>query len=166
MLTSDRNQPYVDRNGASIITNVSNVPFTNPSYTQINSIGRQWIFEYTLALCREILGYVRGKYSTVPIPGSEVTLNQQDLLTDARSTKEALLTQLRDMLEKTGRQAQLEKLATNSENLNKTLNQSFSTSTINEGKKRPNFESQKRQGKRTSNPKRRGKGKPLSKGFE
>ena len=46
----------------------------------------------------------------------------EQLLTDARSTKEALLTQLRDMLEKTGRQAQLEKLATNSENLNKTLN--------------------------------------------
>ena len=68
------------------------------------------------------LGYVRGKYSVVPIPGSEVTLNQQDLLTDARATKEALLTQLRDMLEKTGRQAQLEKLAANSENLNKTLN--------------------------------------------
>jgi hypothetical protein len=81
-----------------------------------------WIYQYTLALCREILGYVRGKYSTVPIPGSEVTLNQQDLLTDARSTKEALLTQLRDMLEKTGRQAQLEKLAANSDNLNKTLN--------------------------------------------
>ena len=81
-----------------------------------------WIYQYTLALCREILGYVRGKYSTVPIPGSEVTLNQQDLLTDARSTKEALLTQLRAMLEKTGRQAQLEKLAANSDNLNKTLN--------------------------------------------
>jgi hypothetical protein len=81
-----------------------------------------WIYQYTLTLCREILGYVRGKYSTVPIPGSEVTLNQQDLLTDARATKEALLTQLRDTLDKTGRQAQLEKLAANSENLNKTLN--------------------------------------------
>ena len=106
----------------NLITNPSNVPYINPNYNYINSIGRMWIYQYTLALCREILGYVRGKYSTVPIPGSEVTLNQQDLLTDARSTKEALLTQLRDMLEKTGRQAQLEKLAANSENLNKTLN--------------------------------------------
>jgi hypothetical protein len=106
----------------NLITNPSNVPYINPNYNYINSIGRMWIYQYTLALCREILGYVRGKYSTVPIPGSEVTLNQQDLLTDARATKEALLTQLRDMLEKTGRQAQLEKLATNSENLNKTLN--------------------------------------------
>ena len=106
----------------NLITNPSNVPYINPNYNYINSIGRMWIYQYTLALCREILGYVRGKYSTVPIPGSEVTLNQQDLLTDARSTKEALLGQLRDMLEKTGRQAQLEKLAANSENLNKTLN--------------------------------------------
>jgi hypothetical protein len=106
----------------NLITNPSNVPYINPNYNYINSIGKMWIYQYTLALCREILGYVRGKYSTVPIPGSEVTLNQQDLLTDARATKEALLTQLRDMLEKTGRQAQLEKLAANSENLNKTLN--------------------------------------------
>jgi hypothetical protein len=106
----------------NLITNPSNVPYINPNYNYINSVGRMWIYQYTLALCREILGYVRGKYSTVPIPGSEVTLNQQDLLTDARTTKEALLTQLREMLTKTGRQAQLEKLAANSENLNKTLN--------------------------------------------
>jgi hypothetical protein len=106
----------------NLITNPSNVPYINPNYNYINSIGKMWIYQYTLALCREILGYVRGKYSVVPIPGSEVTLNQQDLLTDARATKEALLAQLRDMLEKTGRQAQLEKLAANSENLNKTLN--------------------------------------------
>lgn len=106
----------------NLITNPSNVPYINPNYNYINSIGKMWIYQYTLALCREILGYVRGKYSTVPIPGSEVTLNQQDLLTDARATKEALLTQLRDTLGKTGRQAQLEKLAANSDNLNKTLN--------------------------------------------
>ncbi len=106
----------------NLITNPSNVPYINPNYNYINSVGRMWIYQYTLALCREILGYVRGKYSTVPIPGSEVTLNQQDLLTDARATKEALLVQLREMLTKTGRQAQLEKLAANSENLNKTLN--------------------------------------------
>ena len=53
--------------GSGLITNVSNVPFTNPVYSQINSIGRSWIFEYTLALCKEILGYIRGKYSTIPI---------------------------------------------------------------------------------------------------
>lgn len=105
----------------NLITNPSNVPYVNPNYNYINSIGRMWIYEYTLAICREILGYVRGKYSTVPIPGAEVTLNQQDLLTDARQTKEALLAQLRDTLAIAGRQTQLEKQAANAENLNKTL---------------------------------------------
>ena len=106
----------------NLITNTSNVPYINPNYNYINSVGRMWINQYTLALCREVLGYIRGKYSTVPIPGSEVTLNQQDLLTDARSQKEALLLQLRDTLNETGRQKQLEKLAANSENLLKVLN--------------------------------------------
>lgn len=105
----------------NLITNPSNVPYVNPNYNYINSVGRMWIYQYTLALCREILGYVRGKYQTVPIPGAEVSLNQQDLLTDARSTKEALLLQLRETLATTGRQTQLEKQAANAENLNKTL---------------------------------------------
>ena len=83
--------PFQAVAGNNLITNTSNVPYVNPIYTQINSIGRSWIFEYTLAICKEMLGYVRGKYSTVPIPGSEVTLNQQDLLTDARAEKIALL---------------------------------------------------------------------------
>ena len=105
----------------NLITNPSNVPYVNPNYNYINSVGRMWVYQYTLAVCREILGYIRGKYSTVPIPGAEVTLNQQDLLTDARSTKEALLLQLREALAVTGRQTQLEKQALNAENLNKTL---------------------------------------------
>lgn len=105
----------------NLITNPSNVPYVNPNYNYINSVGRMWVYQYTLALCREILGYVRGKYQTVPIPGAEVSLNQQDLLTDARSTKEALLLQLRETLAETGRQTQLEKQAANADNLNKTL---------------------------------------------
>ena len=105
----------------NLITNPSNVPYVNPNYNYINSVGKMWIYQYTLALCREILGYVRGKYSTVPIPGSEVTLNQADLLQDARSTKEALLLQLRETLDQSGRQQQLEKQASNADNLNKTL---------------------------------------------
>ena len=73
------------------ITNVSNMPYQNPVYSLINSVGRQWIFEMTLAICKEILGYVRGKYSTVPIPNAEMTLNQADLLGAATAEKTALL---------------------------------------------------------------------------
>ena len=108
--------------GSTLITNVGEVPYNNPTYGYINSVGRQWIFKYTLALAKELLAYVRGKYQTVPVPGSEATLNQADLLTDARAEKEALLTNLREMLDQTSRNSQLERKANESENLNRTLN--------------------------------------------
>ncbi len=108
---------------SGLITNVAEVPYDNPTYKYINSVGRQWIFRYTLALAKELLGYIRGKYQTVQIPGSETTLNQADLLSDARSEKEVLITQLREMLEQTSRQTMMEKQAMEGENLSKTLNQ-------------------------------------------
>jgi len=73
------------------VTNVSNAPYGNPNYNQINSVGRQWIFEYTLALSKEMLGYVRGKYGTIPIPNADVTLNQSDLIAAATAEKTALI---------------------------------------------------------------------------
>jgi hypothetical protein len=96
-------------NGTNKITNTSNVPYQNPIYATINSIGRSWIFEYTLALSKEMLGYVRGKYSTIPIPGDSVTLNKQDLLSSATAAKEALLLQLRTYFDDTSRQKLLER---------------------------------------------------------
>lgn len=105
----------------SIVTNVSEVPYTNPTFSKINSVGRQWIFEFTLALARELLAYVRGKYTSLPIPDSEATLNQSDLLTDARAEKESLIRQLREMLGEASRAKQLEKKALETENLEKTL---------------------------------------------
>ena len=107
ILESDRNNPYLDNNGQTLITNASNVPYENPTYTAINSIGRQWIFEYALSIVKEILGYVRGKYSTIPIPGSEVTLNQNDLIAAATSEKNALIERLRAYFDTTSRKTLL-----------------------------------------------------------
>ena len=90
-----------------VVTNVSNASYSNPTYTQINSIGRQWIFEYSLALCKEMLGYIRGKYTQVPIPGKEITLNQSDLITAATAEKTSLIERLRLYLDETSRQALL-----------------------------------------------------------
>ena len=95
------------QNAPGRVTNVSNINFANPNYTQINSIGHQWIFEYTLALCKEILGYIRGKYSQVPIPNREVTLNQSDLLQSAKDERIALIERLRAYFDETSRQALL-----------------------------------------------------------
>jgi hypothetical protein len=120
---SETNQPYVDRNGQDIITNPSNIPYENPSYTRINSIGRQWIFEYGLAIAKEILGYVRGKYSTIPIPDAEITLNQSDLISAATSEKTALIERLRTYLGGMSRKSLLEKKALEGEAQNKTLGQ-------------------------------------------
>ena len=90
-----------------LITDVSNVPYDAIQYGSLNVVSRQWIYRYTLALARELLAYIRGKYTTVPIPGAETTLNQQDLLTDSRSERLDLLTQLREMLGESSRKAQL-----------------------------------------------------------
>ena len=121
ILTDERNNPVVDSRG-NIVTNVSNVPYQNPIYSQINSVGKQWIRQYALALAKETLAYIRGKYSQIPIPGAEVTLNQSDLLADARSEKQALLEQLRAMLDVTSRKAQLEQQANEVDFLQKQLN--------------------------------------------
>jgi len=91
------------------ISNISQVPYRNVDYDSINSVGRSWIFEYTLALSKEILGYVRGKYTTVPIPGAEVTLNQADLLTSSTADKNALIDRLRAYFDDTSRQKLLER---------------------------------------------------------
>jgi len=121
ILVDERNNPTVDSRD-NLVTNVSNVPYQNPVYIQINSIGKQWVRQYTLALVKETLAYIRGKYGTVPIPGAEVTLNQQDLLTDSRKEKEDLLTQLRAMLDQTSRKTQLEQQSTETEFIQKQLN--------------------------------------------
>jgi hypothetical protein len=105
-----------------LITNIGNVPYFNPVYTQINSVGKQWIRQYALSLVKEMLGYVRKKYSAIPIPGAEVTLNGDDLLADARAEKAALLEQLRGNLEETSRKTQLEKQALEADSIQKTLN--------------------------------------------
>ena len=104
---SDRNNPYED--GTDKITNVSNVPFQNPNYNEINSIGRQWIFEYALAISKEILGYIRGKYSTIPIPDANVTLNQGDLISAATAEKNALIERLRAYFDETSRKSLMER---------------------------------------------------------
>jgi len=117
---SERNNPISKYpKGQYNVTNVSNVNYCNPDYCQINSIGRSWIFDYTLAVCKEILGYIRGKYSQVPIPGAETTLNQQDLLSAAGTEKLALITRLREYFDETSRSNLLAVKAAEAESLTK-----------------------------------------------
>ena len=96
-------------NGTNKITNTSDAPYLNPTYSKINSIGRSWIFEYTLARAKEMLGLTRNKYSSVPIPGAEVTLNGDGLVSAASTEKDALITRLREYFNETSRQSLLER---------------------------------------------------------
>lgn len=105
------------------VSSVADAPYSNPTYSRINSVGRQWIFEYTLAIAKEMLGWVRSKYSTLPIPNSEVTLNGDSLLREAADNKVRLIERLREYLDQTSRQALLERRANESEFKNKELAQ-------------------------------------------
>ena len=110
---SDKKDVTPDDSQGNIST-VSEVPYSNPEYVQINSVGRQWIFQYTLALAKEMLGYIRGKYQVVPIPGDNVTLNANDLITAATGEKERLIDRLRAYLGETSREKLLERRAAES----------------------------------------------------
>jgi hypothetical protein len=118
---SERNSPYVS-GSSGLITDVSNAPYLNPNYTKINSVGKQWIIQYTLALCKQTLGLIRGKYSQIPVPGSEVTLNQSDLLSQAENEKTALIERLRAYFDETSRKTLMERKKDESEYMRSELN--------------------------------------------
>jgi len=80
------------------VSNLSNVPYGNLQYSTINQMGRQWSRQYCLALCKELLGLIRSKFSSVPIPGADLQLNGADLISQGRETQEALKTNLKETL--------------------------------------------------------------------
>ena len=123
LLKSERLSNSINLSGSALITKVSNVPYANPTYTQINSVGRSWVFEYTLALAKEMLGYVRGKYTQIPIPGDTVTLNSGDLVTAGSAEKVALVEKLRGYLDETSREKLMERRALETDYRPKELQQ-------------------------------------------
>jgi hypothetical protein len=118
-LDSEVNSPIANSN---VVSDLSNAPFGRLVYSNINSSGKQWIARYSLALAKEMLGAVRSKFSSIPIPGADVTLDGSDLRNEASAEKEALMTQLTEMLESTSRRALMEARKEESEYLEETLN--------------------------------------------
>ncbi len=105
----------------NVISDASNIPYTYQKYSQINDMGRAWIYRYGAALVKETLGYVRSKYSTIPIPNSEVTLNGSDLVSQGQSEKEALITQLREFLEKLTKESMMARQQAENDAMNEVL---------------------------------------------
>jgi hypothetical protein len=109
VVVEDRNNPLKYPTGS--VSDISNVPYSRMQFTNIKDIGVQWIYKYTLAIAKEMLGLIRGKYSVVPIPGAETTLNGTDLIAQGREDKLALITDLKELLLTMGRQGQMEQEA-------------------------------------------------------
>jgi len=120
IVKSDRSNPLKGKTGT--ISDFSNVPYLNMIYTTINDVGKQWIRKYCLALCKEMLGYIRGKYSALPIPNAEITLNGADLIAAAQTEKEGLITELKEILDTMSRQSQLERKQAESDALQNQMN--------------------------------------------
>ena len=108
IVEADRINPLKGNASGSLITDLSSIPFNRNQYNTIKDIGVQWIYKYTLAVAKEMLGLIRGKYSTLPIPGSELTLNGADLIAQGREDKTTLITELNTLLLTMGRKTQLE----------------------------------------------------------
>ena len=98
----------VKDNRNNIVTDVMNTPFRNPVYSRINAVGRAWVLKYTLALCREIEAHIRIQFANQNIQGVG-PLQGSELITDARTEKESLITELKEMLNDTSRRGQLER---------------------------------------------------------
>ena len=97
------NDPWEENTDRTIgidgINNMNTLPFDNVPYENINAIGKQWIRRFALALAKEILGQVRSKFATVPIPGESVTLNGPALISEGREEQDKLREELKTMLD-------------------------------------------------------------------
>ena len=91
-----------------VVADYSNIRYDFIPYIKINEVGKQWIRKYTLALAKELLGAIREKYSSIPIPDGEVSLDGAALRAEAQVEKDELVKQLRENLEELGRKNQFE----------------------------------------------------------
>mgnify|MGYP003704781961 FL=1 len=107
VLTDERTEASVIHK-PNVTSNYANINYDFMSYNNINSVGKQWIWKYTLALAKELLGGIREKYATIPIPEGEVSLDGASLRAEAQSDKDRLYDQLRQDLEELSRPKQME----------------------------------------------------------
>jgi hypothetical protein len=112
-----------DNSGVSnVIGDYSNIGYDFMKYAAINSVGKQWIWRYTLALAKELLGAVREKYATIPIAGQDsISLDGAALRAEALQDKETLFNQLRQTLEELSKPKQMEYKAAEAEQVQKML---------------------------------------------
>jgi len=88
------------------VSDPSNIPYKFITYSEINSMGRNWIRKYTLALAKELLGIIRSKYASMPLPNGEVSLDGEALKSEGREEKANLLEEVNEFLEAVSKKEQ------------------------------------------------------------
>jgi hypothetical protein len=112
--------PYEDDTICGI-SGPNDIPFGQMPYETITEPGRQWIRQYTLALAKELLGLIRSKFDSVPVPNAEVKLNGSELVTQAREDRDRLVDQLLEFLDELTYDKIMEREASIAENVQKQL---------------------------------------------
>lgn len=111
---------YTDDSMAGI-SGPNNFPVDNLPYNTITSPGRQWVRQFTLALCREMLGLIRSKFDAIPVPNAEVKLNGEILMTQAREDLDKLREQLKEFLGELTHDKLIEREVNIAENIQKQM---------------------------------------------
>jgi len=114
------NPPYQDDTIYGV-SSFANIPYGILKYETFNSMGRTWIYNYTLALCKELLGLVRSKFGNIPIPGGDLQLNGTDLVSQGREEQTNMKEQMNSLLESLTYDKMLEGEAAKAGNLQTVL---------------------------------------------
>ena len=106
------------------VSDPSNIPYKFLTYNEINASGRQWIKKYTLALAKELLGIIRSKYASMPLPNGEVSLDGEALKAEGREEKSVLMEELKEFLEAVSLTEKTKAEAEEAEAIQQVLNKS------------------------------------------
>ena len=105
-----------------IIKLPSDVPLETLEWEDLNVPAQQWVRRWFTAYSKETLARVRGKYSgNLKTPDSEITMDYQSLLTEAKDEKTKLEEELKLRLERLRPEKVMEREALLAENLNKQM---------------------------------------------
>ena len=121
MVTNDKQANVLQSSSYDEASDLSNVPYTHITYAATNDMSKTWIYRFTLALAKELLGIIRSKYSEIPYPDGNIRLDGEVLRREASDEKENLIKELRETLEETGQAAQMQKQLENAKATQETF---------------------------------------------
>jgi hypothetical protein len=109
--------------GNGLVSGPGDAQLNYIQWCQMNSVAQTWVKKYAQALAKELLGVgIRGKFNgQLPIPGAELTLNKDDLISTGREDQQRLLDKLEKDLEELSYDRIMEKRLAVQQAVNTTL---------------------------------------------